>query len=60
MILGLVAFAVVLLAENGVALYFFLSSQELYSMAPGVQETVTALRGLESIALAFLTYATIK
>jgi len=60
LILGLLAFGAVMLAENGVALYFFFSAQMLYSMNPGVQEIVAILRALQSLALVFLTYVTMK
>jgi hypothetical protein len=53
--LGLLAFALVLLLENGVAIYFFFSSSALYAMDPGVQTTVAAMRGLQFVALVFLT-----
>lgn len=60
LILGLLAFAAVMLVENGVALYFFFSARMLYSMSPGVQEIVAVLRALQSLALVFLTYVTMK
>jgi hypothetical protein len=60
MIAGLIAFAVVMLLENAAALYFFFSMRMLYSGDPGVQEVVMVLRGLQLVALAFLTYVTLK
>ena len=60
LILGLLAFGAVLLVENGVALYFFFSAQKLYTMNPNVQEIVAVLRALQSLALVFLTYVTMK
>lgn len=60
LILGLLAFGAVMLVENAVALYFFFSMRTLYSMDPGVQEIVAILRALQSLALVFLTYVTMK
>jgi hypothetical protein len=60
MIAGLIAFAVVMLLENAAALYFFFSMRMLYSADPGVQEVVAVLRALQMVALAFLTYVTLK
>jgi hypothetical protein len=58
--LGLVAFAVVLAVENVVAIGFFLSSGMLYAAAPAAQTTVLAMRALQFVALAFLTYVTLR
>lgn len=60
MIAGLVAFAAVMLLENAAAIYFFFSMRMLYSGDPGVQQVVAVLRGLQMVALAFLTYVTLK
>jgi hypothetical protein len=60
MIAGLVAFGLVMLAENAVALYFFFSMQMLYSGDAGVQQVVMVLRVLQTVALVFLTYVTMK
>ncbi|WP_227377317.1 hypothetical protein [Haladaptatus halobius] len=60
LVLGLLAFAVVMLAENAVALYFFLTMKGFYGMTPRVQQAVLVLRTLEFVALAFLTYVTMK
>lgn len=60
MIAGLVAFAVVMLLENAAAIYFFFSMTMLYSADPGVQQVVAVLRALQMVALAFLTYVTLK
>jgi len=57
---GLAAFAAVLLVENAVAIYFFFSSGMLYAGAPTAQQAVAALRILQTIALTFLTYVTVK
>jgi hypothetical protein len=58
--LGLVAFGATLLLENAVAIYFFFSSSALYAMDPGVQTTVAAMRALQFLALAFLSYVSMK
>ena len=60
LILGLVAFAVVMLLENATALYFFFSTSMLYSEATVVHQAVMALRGLQFVALGFLTWVTMK
>jgi len=60
MIAGLVVFAAVMLVENAAAIYFFFSMKMLYSGDPGVQQVVAVLRGLQMVALAFLTYVTMK
>lgn len=60
MTLGLLGFAVVLLVENVVALYFFFSMGMLYSGSPVAQTTVLAMRCLQFIALVFLTYVTMR
>jgi len=60
LVLGLVAFAVVMLLENAMAIYYFLDMQMLYSGDPGVQEAVLVLRGLQFLAIAALTWVTVK
>lgn len=60
MLLGLVAFAVVLLLENLTALYFFFDMRMLFAADPRVHLAVVVLRALEFVALAFLTYVTMK
>ena len=60
LLLGLVAFGSVLLVENLVAVYFFFSMHSLYSMDPGVDMAVAVMRALETLAIAFLTYVTVK
>jgi len=57
---GLAAFAAVLLVENAVAIYFFFSTGMLYAGTPGAQQSIVILRALQTIALAFLTYVTLK
>ena len=58
--LGLVAFGVAMFAENALAIYYFFSMKMLYSGDPGVQTAVLVLRGLQFVALGFLTYVTMQ
>lgn len=61
MVLGLVGFGSVLLLENLVGLYFFfVSMTSLYSSDPGVGMVLLGMRGLQFVAIAFLTYVTVK
>ncbi|WP_410766867.1 hypothetical protein [Haloferax sp. DFSO60] len=60
LVLGLLAFAVVMLLENAFALYFFFTMQSFYSGDPHVQQAVLVLRGLQLVALATLTYVTLR
>jgi hypothetical protein len=61
MTLGLVAFSLVLLIENLVAIAFFFDSMSmLYSTDPLVGQVVLGMRVLELLAIAFLTYVTVK
>ncbi|WP_458209353.1 hypothetical protein [Haladaptatus sp. NG-SE-30] len=60
LVLGLVAFAGVMLAENAMALYYFVTMQGFYAMSPKVQQSVLILRALQFVALSFLTYVTLK
>ena len=60
LIAGLIAFGVVLLIENALAIYFFFSMKMLYSGDPTVQQAVATLRGLQLVALGFLTWVTMK
>lgn len=60
LILGLIAFGAVLLVENVVALYYFFSMRALYAMDPAVQQVVAITRALQTVALVFLTYVTVK
>ncbi len=57
---GLAAFGALLLAENLVAVYFYLSTRMLYSGDPVAQKTVVVLRTLELLAVGFLTYVTMQ
>jgi hypothetical protein len=60
LVLGLLAFALVMLAENVVALYYFFSMKMLYSGDPSVQQAVLVLRAMQVVALGFLTWVTTK
>ena len=60
LVAGLIAFGVVLLIENGLAIYYFFSMKMLYSGDPSVQMAVATLRGLQLVALGFLTWVTMK
>jgi len=57
---GLAMFALAMLLENVVAIYFFFSTGMLYVKNPGVQQSVAILRALQTVALAFLTFVTAK
>ena len=58
LVLGLLAFAAVMLVENAAAIYFFFSMGMLYAGDPFAQQFVAVLRGLQFLALAVLTYVT--
>lgn len=60
LVLGLLAFAAVMLVENLAAIYFFFSMGMLYAGSPAAQQFVAVLRGLEFLALVFLTYVTMQ
>ncbi|MFB6155161.1 MAG: hypothetical protein ABEJ22_04645 [Haloferacaceae archaeon] len=60
MVLGLLAFSLVLLVENLVALYFFFDMRMLYVADPNVHGAVALMRALQFVALAFLTYVTLR
>lgn len=60
LILGLIAFGVVMLLENALAIYFFFSTGMLYSGDAIAQRAIVLLRALQLLALAFLTYVTMK
>lgn len=60
LLLGLLIFGGVLLVENVAAVYFFFSMKMLYSADPGVDQAVTTLRALQSVALLSLTYVTTR
>jgi hypothetical protein len=58
LVLGLLAFAAVMLVENAAAIYFFFSMGMLYAGDAVAQQFVAGLRGLQFLALAVLTYVT--
>lgn len=59
--LGLVAFCLVLLVENSVALYFYVFSMEmLYVDDPTIGTLVAVMCGLELLAVAVFTYVTLE
>jgi hypothetical protein len=60
LVFGLLAFAAVMLVENAVAVYYFVSMQSLYAGDAHVQQAVLVLRALQLVAIAFLTYVTLK
>jgi hypothetical protein len=61
MTLGLLGFAVVLAVENAVALGFFLSPMAmLYADAQLAQLAVLLMRLLQAVALALLTYVSMR
>lgn len=61
MVLGLVAFSAVLLLENLLAVYFFFASMtSLYSSDPLVGQVVLVMRTLQFVAVALLTYVSLK
>ncbi|WP_248516691.1 hypothetical protein [Salinarchaeum laminariae] len=60
LVLGLLVFGLVLLAENGVAIYFFFSMKMLYAADSTVQSAVAVLRAMQFVALAFLAWATLQ
>jgi hypothetical protein len=60
LVLGLATFAVAMLAENAVALYFFFSMQSFYAGDQHVQEAVLVLRGIQFVAIAVLSYVTLR
>lgn len=60
LVLGLLAFGLVMLVENATALYFYFSMTMLYSGDPTVQTAVAVLRALQFVAIAFLTWVTLK
>jgi hypothetical protein len=61
MVLGLVAFSVVLLVENLIGVYFFVSNMRmLFASDPLVGQVVLLMRSLQFLAIGFLTYVTLK
>lgn len=60
LVAGLVVFAGAMLAENALALYYFLTMQSFYAGDPHVQQAVFVLRAVQLVALAVLTWATMR
>lgn len=58
--LGLLGFATILFIENLVALSFFFSMGMLYAGSSTAQLVVLLMRGLQFIALVFLTYVSLR
>lgn len=58
--LGLLCFAVIFLVENALAVYFFFSMGMLYTGSEAAQLTVLAMRGLQFVALVFITTVTVR
>jgi multisubunit Na+/H+ antiporter MnhF subunit len=58
--LGLLGFATVLIVENLVALSFFFSMGMLYSGSSSAQLAVLAMRGLQFVAVLFLTVVSLR
>ncbi|PSP27804.1 hypothetical protein BRC65_04065 [Halobacteriales archaeon QH_2_65_14] len=59
MLLGLLLFAGVLAVENLVAIGAYLSTEMIYAGGKTAMYTIVALRGLQFVALAFLTVVTL-
>lgn len=59
-VLALCCFAVLLAGENVAAVAFHLSMGMLYADATGAVLAATGLRGLQFVALCFLTWATLR
>jgi hypothetical protein len=61
LVLGLVAFSVVLLVQNAIGLYFyFFSMGSLYVDDPTIAWVVAFLHALQLLAVAAFTYASLK
>lgn len=61
LILGMVAFILVMLLENSVALYFyFVSMESLYVNDPTVKTLIAVLRSLQFTALLLFTYVSVR
>ena len=57
---GLAGFAATMLGENVLAIVFFFSTGMLYAGDPTAQQAVVVLRAVQTVALAALTYVTLK
>lgn len=60
LVLGLVAFAAVMLIENLVAVYFVFSMNMLYAADPAIHTVVAVFRALQFVAVGILTYVTMQ
>jgi hypothetical protein len=60
LVAGLLVVAVAMLVENALAIYYFFSMQSFYAMDPGVTQAVVVLRAIQFVAVAVLSYATLK
>lgn len=60
LVAGLAIFALVTLAENLLAVYYFLSMQSFYAGDPHVQQAVLVLRVLQFVAFSILAYVTLR
>ena len=60
MVAGLCLFGVAMLLENAVAISFFFSMDSLYAGGPDVQRAVLVLRSLQFVAIAVLSYVTLR
>lgn len=58
LVLGLLAFPLIMFFENAAAIYSFFEWGTLYADSVFAKRFVTSLRGLQFAALAVLTYAT--
>jgi len=57
---GLLLFAIAMFAENAIAIYFFFSMASFYGGDPHVQQAVLILRTLQFVAIAGLSYTTLR
>lgn len=59
-VLGLLAFAVAMFVENGIALFYLLSMESFYAAGPGVQRAVMVTRAAQFAAVLILSYVTMQ
>jgi hypothetical protein len=61
LVLALLGASLILLVENLVAVYLFLTGMSaVYAADPLVGQVIVGMRLLESVAIAFLAYATVQ
>ncbi|WP_135662226.1 hypothetical protein [Halorhabdus rudnickae] len=60
LVAGLLAFAVAMVLENAIALYFFLSMHSFYAGDPHVQQAVLVMRSIQFVGIAILSYVTVR